>query len=403
MQNRTTHMYFHQSRTLPLLYNCPVNFAIGGHYGGCLVQGISTAKVLLHTKRARLLPAIVLEREDARLRADLVLDLLDSDLLVLRAGNSRTVGLALCGPSNLGDVLALCGSAGAHLGGLLELLRGKVTGHVGGDGGGEVRVHLHGEDVNVVAQRGALLLPGADGLGGGDGNVRGEAAGLELLADIVDVGGELAGHAVAVEDALVADNDHGDAVLGRVVLDVLELGVGVVGERSLSAGAAALKEDAIDDFEAILLALGNDVGEDAAVGAVGADSSEAHLGDLLDVGLDLVGRLALAAGGIRSVCDGPLVAVGHDAATGAVATGWLGLVSSLRATGSWLGAFDRLRGNRCRSVDGDRLGRLLGRRRRVDLSWLARSRDRRWRRLHVNRGRLDGGIDGSLCRLRTGS
>ncbi len=110
---------------------------------------------------------------------------------------------------------------------------------------------MDGEDVNVVAERGALLLPGTDGLGGSDSNVFWEAAALELVADIVDVGGELGGLAVVVEHAFVSDDDHGDIVLGRVVLDVGELSVGVVGEWSFAVG---VEVDAVDDLEIVLLA-----------------------------------------------------------------------------------------------------------------------------------------------------
>jgi hypothetical protein len=363
------------------------------------------------------LPGVVLVREDARLSTNSLLDLLDSNLLVLRAGNSLAVGVTRAGPSDLGDVGTLLSGAGADLCGLGELLNSKLTGLVGGDSAGEVRVDLAGEDVDVVAKSGAVLLPGADGLGGGDGNVLGETGALERLADVVDVATESRCVAVAVKDALVADDDHGDAVLGRTVLDGVELLVGVGGERSLAAGTTALEEDAVDDLEAVLLALGNNGLEDTAVGAVGADRGEAHLGDVLDVGLDLVGSLAVAVLSIGSVGHGPLVAVGDDVATGAVAAGGLGLVSRLGAAGSrlggvgghrllwlgrsgrvdlrWLGSL-RLGGRNRVGLCG--LGGLrLGGRSRVDLCWLAG----RWRR---GRGRdHNGGVDGSLGLLLLGA
>jgi hypothetical protein len=335
-----------------------------------LGKDVSAAKELLNAKVARVLPVIVLEGEQAGLGANLGLDLLDSNLLVLRASDGHAVAVTTLGPSNLSDVGTLGSGTGADLGGLSELLSGKVTSHLGGDGGSEVRVDLDGEDVNVVAESGALLLPGADGLGGGDGNVGGETAALELLADVVNVGSKLVGCAVVVEHALVADNDHGDAVLGSLVLDVLELGVGVLGEGTLAAGAAALKEDAVDDLQAVLLALRNHVLEDTAVGAVRADGGEAHAGDLLDIRADLASGLAVAIGGIGSVGDSPLVTVGLDVRSGAVATSGLGLVSSLGAAG--LGAVGRLRVDWYRGVRRSRLGRLrLGRWGVVDLSRLA--------------------------------
>lgn len=371
------------------------------------LQDISAAEVLLNTEVTGVLPVVVLEREQASLGADLLLDLLDGNLLVLGASDGSAVAVSTLGPADLGDVGTLLSSLGAHLGGLGELLSSKVTSHLGGDGRGEVWVDLDGEDVDVVAERGALLLPGADGLGGGDGNVRGEAAALELLADVVDVRGELAGLAVVVEHALVANDDHGDVVLGCLVLDVLELSVGVAGEGTLATGTATLKEDTVDDLEAVLLALRNDILEDTAVGAVRTDGGEAHLGDLLDVILDITSGLALAVLGIGSVGHGPLVAVGDNVAGAAVATGRLGLVSSLGAGGDRLGRVRRGRSGLA--------GLLLGGSRRVDLSglgglWLSRGSrvDRRrgsWGGLHGDGRDLDGGVlrDGSLGLLSLGA
>jgi hypothetical protein len=369
-----------------------------------LDDGVAAAKVLLDVQGTRGLPGVVLVREDASLVTDGLLDLRDSNLLGLRAGNSKTVGVTGAGPSDLGDVGTFLGGLGADLGGLGELLDGEVTSHVGGDGAGEVGVDLASEDVDVVAESGAVLLPGADGLGGGDGNVLGETGALESLANMVDVAAEGGGVAVAVEDALVTDDNHGDTLLGGVALDGLELLVGVVGKGSLAAGTATLEEDAVDDLEAVLLALGNNGLENTAVGAVGADGGEAHVGDVLDILLDIVGSLALAVIGVGSVGHGPLVAVGDNAATGAVATGGLGLVSRLGAarSRSRLGV-NRLRGGRgvdLRRLRGLRLGgrRVLGRlgclrlggSRRVNLCWLAWA----WGR---SGGRDDdGGVDGRL-------
>jgi hypothetical protein len=294
-----------------------------------LGEGLRAAKVLLNVEGTRGLPGVVLVGEDAGLVTNSLLNLLDGNLLVLRAGNGSSVGVTGAGPSDLGDVGTLLSGLGADLGGLSELLDGEVTSHVGGDGAGEVGVNLAGEDVDVVAESGAVLLPGADGLGGGNGNVLGETSALKGLTAVVDVATEGGGVAVAVEDALVTDDEHGDAVLGGLVLDVVELLVGIGGERTLATGTATLEEDAVDDLEAVLLALGNDVLEDTAVGAVGADSGEAHLGDVLDVALDLILALALAVRGVGSVGHGPLVAVGDDVTTGAVAAGGLGLLSRL--------------------------------------------------------------------------
>lgn len=305
----------------------------------CLVQSLEAAKVLLDIKVTWLLPAVVLEREEAGLGTNRLLDLLHGNLLLSNTGNGKTVGLASAGPSDLSDVLALGGGSGADLGSLLELLSGEGTSLIGSDGLGEVWVNLDGEDIDVIAERGTLLLPCTNGLGGGDSNITGEAGAAKFLADVVNVGGEFGGLAVVVEHALVSNNDHGNAVLGCLVLDVLKLGVGVIGEGTL---ASALKEDAVNDLQSILLASGNDVLEDAAVGAVRADGGEAKLRDLLNVGLDLVRSLAISAVGIGSVSDRPLVTLGHNAATSAVAAGWLGLSNRLGGAGSRLGLLSGL-------------------------------------------------------------
>jgi hypothetical protein len=364
-----------------------------------LSEGIGAAKVLLNAKLAGVLPVVVLVREKAGLNTNLLLDLLESNLLVLRGSDGLAIAVTRGGPSDLGDVGTLLSSLGADLGGLSELGGGKVTSHLGGDGGSEVRVDLDSEDVNVVAESGTVVLPGTDGLGGGDGNVGGETAALELLADVVEVATELAGLAVVVEDALVANNDHGNAVLGSLVLDVLELAVGVAGEGTLATSTATLKEDTVDDLQAVLLAFGNNVLEDTAVGAVGADGGETHLGDLLDIGSDLSAGPALSVLGIRSVGHGPLVTVGDDVASGAVASGRLGLVSCLGAGRSRLGGVGRLGVDR----HWGRLGRLrLGGRSRVSLRWLGSLRlgRSRWvgrgggHRLHGRRRDHDWGVDG---------
>lgn len=348
--------HLHSTTRVPSLHALLFSLIPGNCGVGSYLQGVGAAKVLLNAKVTGVLPGVVLVGEDAGLAADLLEDLLHGDLLVLRAGNSVAVGVTTLGPADLSDVLALGGSAGADLSSLSELLSSEVTGLVGRDGGGEVRVDLDGENVNVVAESSALLLPGAYGLSGGDSNVRGETAAAELVTDVVDVAGELFSLAVAVEHALVSNDDHGNAVLGGLVGDLGELVVGVLGERTL---ASTLKEDAVDDLETILLAGGYNELEDAAVGAVGTDGGEAHIGNLLDITLDLITALALAVLGIGGVGHGPLVTLGDDAATRAVATGWLGLLDSLGAGLSWWSWLRRLRGlggGRRREVDWRSIG-----------------------------------------------
>jgi hypothetical protein len=319
-----------------------------------VTKSLDAAKVLLNVKVTGLLPAIVLEREQAGLSADAVHDLLHGSFLLLFTSNSHAVGDTGAGPADLGDVLALGSSLGADFGSLLELLGGKVTGHVGGDRLGEVGVDLDGEDVNVRAEGRTVLLPGTDRLSGCDSDIRGETAANELLTDVVDVGTELTSLAVVVEDALVSNNDHCDRVLGSLLLNVVELVVGMLRKGSLAAG---LKKDTVDDLQSVLLALGNDVLEDTTVGGVRSDGSEAELGDLLDVGGDLAAGLAVTGVGVRGVGNGPLVAVRLDVISAAVAASRLGLSSGLGAAGDSLGALRRLG----RSGNNGSVSGLLGR------------------------------------------
>jgi hypothetical protein len=325
---------------------------------------------LLNVKVARLLPAVVLVREQASLGSDLLHDLLHSSLLLLNTSDSLSVRLTSAGPADLGDVLALGSSLGANLGSLLELLGSEVTGLLSGDGLGEVGVDLDSEDIDVVAESSTVLLPGANSLSGSDSNAL-VAGADELLTDVVDVRTKLVNVAVTVEDTFVSDNDHGDGVLGGVVGDVLELVVGVAGERTPAALATGLKEDTVDDLQSVLLALRNNVLEDTAVSAVGADSGKSELRDLLDVGGDLIGGLAVTRVSVRGVCNGPLVAVGLDVVTLVVAASGLGLLYLLGGARGWLGLLGgrgRCRGSvgRLGSLGNLRNGRLGGfRNRRV--------------------------------------
>lgn len=322
---------------------------------GCLVQGVGAAKVPLDIQATGILPAIILEGEEASLGANLLNDLLHSNLLLSLAGNGLAVTSTSARPSDLSDVLALGSSAGADLGGLLELLSSEVTSLLSRDRCGEVGVHLDSEDINVVAEGGTLLFPGADGFGGSDGDVRREISAAELLTNVVDVGGKLGGCAVVVEHALVTNNDHGDAVLGCVGLDVLKLVIGIAREGSPAAAATTLEEDAVDDLQSVALALRNNVLEDTAVGAVGTDGGEAEFSDFLDIILDVFRGLALAIVGVGSIGDGPLVVLDDDAATGAVAASWFWLLSCLGAHGSGLGGVGGLRRVGLRSVGWRRL------------------------------------------------
>ena len=286
------------------------------------LQRIGDTPVLLDTKGTGGLPEVVLEAEDARFGSDLGKDALEGFLLLALSGDGVAVGVTLGRPSDLGDVLASGGSLGAHGGGHGELLSGEITGFAGGDLAGEEGVDLDGEDVDVVAQGGTLVLPHVDGLGGGEGDILGETGVQELSAHVIDVGGKFFGGRASVEQALVSNNDHGDRVLGCVLDEGLDLVLGSRGEGAFTGR----EEDAEDDLDAVRLACGNNVVENTAVSAIHADGGESQTGDLCNVALDFTGRLAVTVGGVGGVGDGPLVALGHDAtglAVGAAAVGRL--------------------------------------------------------------------------------
>lgn len=294
----------------------------------CL-QVIRAAKVLLDVVRAGSLPRVVLVAEDASVGSDLLDDAAHGLLLLLLAGHGRLVGRPAGRPANLGDELALGGGAGAHLGGLLELVGGEVTGLGGSLAAVEEGLDLRGEDVDVLAPRAAVLLPGGDGLGGGDG--RSETGGGPLLLDVGEVAGEGTGVAAVAGDVLVTDDHHGDAVLGGALDDVLELLVGTLG----TGGGGGVEEDAVDDLEAVLRAGGDDVLEDTAVGAVDTDGGVTKTSDLANVLLNLGLGLAVTSGGVGGVGDSPLVTVGLVPGASAVRRG-AGL-AGLGLRGSGLG------------------------------------------------------------------
>lgn len=297
------------------------------------LQVVGAAKELLDVVRAGGLPVVVLVAEDAGVVTDLLDDAAHGLLLLGLAGDGSAVGVTARGPANLGDELALGGSLGADLGGLLELLHSEVTGLGGGLATVEVGLDLGGEDVDDVAERATVLLPSGDGLGGGDGGS--EAGGGPLGLDGSDVRGEGTGVSAVARDILVADNEHGDAVLGGAADDGLQLLVGTLG----AGGSCGIEEDAVDDLHAVLLRSRDDVLENTAVGAVDTDGNVAEAGDLANVGGNLRLGLAVTALGVGGVGDGPLLAIGLVPGTRAVrgGAGLAGLGGRSSSVAGWLG------------------------------------------------------------------
>lgn len=274
----------------------------------------------------RVLPEVVLEREQEGPGTGSSLDRLDSLGLSVGVGNGDAVGVALGRPAALqvDSLLAV-----ANVVKEVELADNKLTGLAGGNLRVEEAVNIGTDHVNDAADRGLniRLLPDVERLGNGvRASVRG-AGGLDCL----DKGGELRSSADTVHEGLVTDDKEVDKVpagpAGKVVNLLLDV-------RVLSAAAATgLDEDTSDNLDAVLLASRGDALEGVAVSAVDTDVLEAVLGEKSNVFLDLLGRLALAGlAGVAGVGDAELLGVGGRA-NAAIAGRLLGLLGGLGLLG----------------------------------------------------------------------
>lgn len=327
------------------------------------LQVVCTAKVLLNIVGARSLPVVVLVAEDASVITNLIDDAAHSFLLLSLSWDSSVVGRATSWPTNLGDELALGSSLRADLGSLLKLVVSELTGLGGSLSTVKEGLDLSSKDIDDIAPSASVLLPSSDGLGSGDGS--GETSGAELGADSGNVGSERTSISTVAGDVFVTNDQHGSAVFGCLLDNVLELLIGALGAR----GTSGVEEDAVDDLEVVLLARRDDVLENTAVGAVHTDSSVAETRDLANVDLDLGLRLAVTAGRVRGVSDGPLVAIGlvPGASTIGRSAGLAGLGFGDNLGGRWwrssVVAGNGLLGRLRRRLDRDRGGR--GRRGRL--------------------------------------
>lgn len=148
---------------------------------------------------------------------------------------------------------------------------------------------------------GLLDLPCADDVGGGP---LARVVAAELALDGGDEAGELRAGAEAVGEGLVTDGEELDEVPVVPGLEGGDLLGNVLGVDGAAGGADV---DTGDDTEAVGGGAGADVGEGVAVGRVQADDAEAGEGDGEQVGLNLVGGLAVAGiVVVGRVGDGPL-------------------------------------------------------------------------------------------------
>lgn len=148
---------------------------------------------------------------------------------------------------------------------------------------------------------GFLDLPCADDVGGGP---LARVVAAELALDGGDEAGELRARAEAVGEGLVTDGEELDEVPVVPGLEGGDLLGDILGVDGATRGADI---DTWDDAEAVGGGAGADVGEGVAVGRVQTDGAEAGERDGEQIGLDLVGGLAVAGiVVVGCVGDGPL-------------------------------------------------------------------------------------------------
>ena len=259
----------------------------------------------LAVELAKVLPVIVVVREDDGLSTNSLADGLDGSGLLEGTG----AGLAVADTGRRPSGLEVdTGLAWAELVNEVELALDEGTGILGLGGGVEEGVDVGTDDVNGSAENILVLLEHVQGLGGGDW--AGVSGALEDLLGGGDESGKLLGRADTVEDGLVTDNDEDDKIPAG------EGGEG--GDLRLGAlNSGILDVDTDDQLEAVGGASGRDVLETVAVSLVGgvqADGGESLGCNVREVLEDSGGILASTGLVVRSVGDGPLVSVGAETA-----------------------------------------------------------------------------------------
>ena len=238
---------------------------------------MATSPTPLHPKLPLSLPQIIHKAKKRTLAARLLPNTLNRLLLLLLAGNGLAIHTALMRPSGLQiERLAL---AGTHLGQIGEGAGDEIAGRVGADVRVEEGVDVGGYHIESGAERLGVGREDRDGLRGGERGVA--AGGTEGVFRFGDEASEGRRGGVAVEEGLVADDDHlhQAVVAGEVGGDVVDLAGG-------GGDAGGGDEDAEDEFQVVGAGGRADDGEAFAVGAVEADGAEAFGGDGADVGGD---------------------------------------------------------------------------------------------------------------------
>ena len=259
------------------------------HFSRLIPKQLATPPTPLNIKLPLSLPQIILKAEKRALAPNKLLNTLNRNPLLLDARTRRTVRIALTRPARL-QIIRL--QPRTNLLQHREFLRHESASIGSLHISVEERMDIRRRGVKHRTQYARLLLQDIDRFRGRD-RAR-VPRGLERSLALRDESGEFARAAVAVEDRLVADDDHLHVlpVAARVRGDFLDLRL-----RGRDAGVG--DEDPENEFQAVRAGGRPDVFESGAVGAVEPDGAEAFGGDGGDVGGDGGSGFAVAGGGVR--------------------------------------------------------------------------------------------------------
>lgn len=246
------------------------------------LEEITATELSLDAESTRVLPAIVRPGEpgDGGTLV-LLIDRVNSLLLLLLTRNGGTVGLTGVWPSGLEDDDVL-GVTAVRLG-KSDLVLDELTGIGWGNAGVEEWVNVNTDDVHVLADVRGNLLQDVDWLSGGDWSLVTSSA--DLLGNGGHVGTELGTTAETVEDGLVTNDKELDETPLGPGDDVSNLRVG-------SLDTSGLDEDTENDLESVLLASRADRLESTAVRRVETESLESLGGNSSNITIDLGSGLA---------------------------------------------------------------------------------------------------------------
>jgi hypothetical protein len=300
------------------------------------------APVLLNTEGGGsvLLPVVVEGGEEDEVAGEGGLEVADSGLLVLNAGDSLAVGAARRRPASLGDD-DLPVRVAAGLRDALGLLENPLARLVSSDTAVEESVAV-GRGVVADGAELGVVDDGNEGVDGDDVTLvlAGEASlgGVDSSLDVRDA-------VLTVVDTLVTDRDG---------VDDAPVATGVVVDGGLEEGNLALDvldvEETSEDLHALALGSANDRTGLVTVGTIHADHAVAIDGS--EILADLVGRLARLVRVVRRVGDAVSRALGVAAGSRVGGRGRL-LLLNLGGRGS-RGIVGRSRSGIGRSLVGGR-------------------------------------------------